>query len=63
MYQIGTSKGRGRVATHAAASDDIDQALEECRRRSLAWSVHEAWLRPASGGEVIAAFVKGEIAY
>lgn len=61
-YQIGTSEPRGVVGSRKAQSDNLDEALEECRERSLSRSIKEAWIRPfenGSLGDVIATFVKG----
>jgi hypothetical protein len=61
-YQIGTSEPYGVVGSRAAQSDDLEEATEECRIRSLSRSVKEAWLRPVENGkmgDVIVTFVKG----
>jgi hypothetical protein len=61
-YQIGTSEPRGVVGSRASRSNDLNEALEECRERSLSRSVKEAWLRPVQNGrlgDVIACFVNG----
>lgn len=61
-YQIGTSEPRGCVGSRAAQSDDLDEAIEETRVRSLSRSIKAAWLRPVENGkmgDVIVMFVKG----
>lgn len=61
-YQIGTAEPRGVVGSRAAKSDDLKEALDECREYSLYRSIKEAWLRPVENGrmgDVIATFVKG----
>jgi hypothetical protein len=63
-YQIGTSEPRGVVGSRAAQSSVLEEAIEECRERSLSRSIKEAWLRPVENGrmgDVIATFVKGKM--
>lgn len=62
-YQIGTSEPRGVVGSRAATSTVLQEAMEECRQRSLSASVKEAWIRPVREGrmgDVIATFVRGK---
>lgn len=61
-YQIGTSEPRNVVGSRAARGSTLEEAIEECRERSLSRSVREAWVRPVEDGkmgDVIATFVKG----
>lgn len=61
-YQIGTLEPRGCIGSRAAQSNILEEAIEECRQRSLSRSVKEAWLREvASGklGDIVVFFVKG----
>lgn len=61
-YQIGTSEPYGVVGSRAARSDVLEEALEECRVRSMSRSIKEAWIRPVENGRlgsVIATFVNG----
>lgn len=62
-FQIGTAEPHGVIGSRAARSDNWNEALEECRQRSMSRSVKEAWIRPVSGGrmgKVLATFIKGE---
>jgi len=62
QYQIGTSEPRGVVGSRASRSENLSQALEECREYSRYRHVKEAWLRTFENGtlgDVIATFRKG----
>lgn len=62
-YQIGTSEPHGVVGSRAANSDNLEEAVEECRQYSLLRIVKEAWLRPVVHGHMgdpVVTFVKGE---
>lgn len=61
-YQIGTSEPHGCVGSRAAKSDNLEEAIEECRQYSMYRSIKEAWLRPVENGrmgDVIVTFVDG----
>ena len=63
-YQIGTAEPRGVVGSRAARSDNLADALNECREYSQSRSIKEAWLRliedSGSMSGVLATFVKGQ---
>jgi hypothetical protein len=61
-YQIGTSEPYDVVGSRAAKSDVLEEAIEECRERSMSRYIKSAWLRPVENGkmgDVIVMFVKG----